>query len=263
VSIRRILAPNPGPFTGDGTNTYLIAHEGKCLILDPGPVIPEHRTAIIDAVEGLGTIGVVVTHTHPDHAPLANPLARELGVPAYGNAPGPEFDPDVRLADGDRIWLGSAAVTVLHTPGHSADHVCLQMGDVVFTGDHVMGGSTVVVEDMQAYLGSLRRLRSLTLAKLCPGHGPEMDDPAAVIDHYLQHRLEREQQVLAAVRAGAATLGEVVEAVYENVDPQLHPLAAFSVEAHLRKLAAEGMVELGATPADSWEMVVGPTGGDA
>ena len=260
MKIERVLAPNPSPYTGPGTNTWVMSDEGLCLIIDPGPVIASHRGAIHAAVEGLTPVGVLVTHTHPDHAPLANPLAAELDVPAYGHAQGPEFSPDVRLAEGDTVWLGSKAVTVLHTPGHAEDHLCFRWGEVLFTGDHIMGGSTVMVEDMGAYLASLRRLEAMTFAQLHPGHGETIDDPAAVIASYLAHRMERERQVIDAVDNGAATVGAVVETVYSEVDPQLHPLAAFSVEAHLLKLAEEGIVTLGATPADRWDRAVAPSG---
>ncbi|HEX2367715.1 MAG TPA: MBL fold metallo-hydrolase [Acidimicrobiia bacterium] len=260
MRVQRILAPNPSPYTGPGTNTWVMVDQDRCLIVDPGPVIASHRTAIHAAVEGLTPLGVLVTHTHPDHAPLANPLAAEFEVPAYGHAPGPEFSPDIRLADGDTIWLGSHAVTVLHTPGHAEDHLCFRWREVLFTGDHIMGGSTVMVEDMGAYLSSLRRLETMTFARLHPGHGDTIDDPAGTIRSYLAHRLEREREVLAAVDSGAATVGAVVEKVYSEVDPQLHPLAAFSVEAHLLKLAEEGIVTLGATPADRWDRAVAPTG---
>ena len=123
-----------------------------------------------------------------------------------------------------------------------------------------MGGSTVMVEDMTAYLDSLRRLEAMTFARLHPGHGNTIDNPTEVIGNYLAHRLERERQVVAAVNGGATTVGEVVEAVYAEVHPELHPLAAFSVEAHLLKLAEEGIVTLGATPADRWDRAVAPTG---
>jgi hydroxyacylglutathione hydrolase len=256
----RILAPNPSPYTGPGTNTWIMVDRDLCLILDPGPVIASHRASIHAAVENLTPVGVLVTHTHPDHAPMANPLAAELGVPAYGHAPGPEFSPDIRLAEGDTVWLGSDAVTALHTPGHTKDHLCYRWGEVLFTGDHIMGGSTVMVEDMTAYLASLRRLEAMNFARLHPGHGDTIDNPTEVIGNYLVHRLERERQVVAAVNGGATTVGAVVEVVYAEVDPELHSLAAFSVEAHLLKLAEEGMVMLGATPADRWDRAVAPMG---
>lgn len=244
MKVKRILAPNPGPFTGPGTNTYLLTSTEEALLIDPGPLDRSHEAAILDALTGLQLKGILVTHTHEDHAPLANPLAAELGVPAYGHAPGPDFKPDLLLVDDDRVGFGRREVQAVHTPGHSRDHLCFMVGDSLFTGDHIMGGSSVVVEDMTAYLASLRRLQQLHLARLYPGHGLVMHDPAGIVAGYVEHRLERERQVLSAVKTGANTVMEIVGAVYEAVDPALHPLAAMSVRAHLVKLAADGAVRL-------------------
>jgi hydroxyacylglutathione hydrolase len=242
VKVERILAPNPGPYTGPGTNTYLLTSGGEALIIDPGPLDRVHDAAIRTALIGLLPKGILVTHTHEDHAPLASPLAADLDVPAYGYAPGPDFKPDLLLADEDRVWFGSEEVQAIHTPGHSRDHLCFLAGDSLFTGDHIMGGSSVVVEDMSAYLASLRRLQQLHLARLYPGHGLVMEDPAGIVASYIEHRLEREQQVLSAVKTGASTVMEIVQAVYADVDSALHPLAAMSVRAHLVKLAEDGAV---------------------
>ena len=253
TTVLRLLAPNPGVFTGPGTNTYVIVSEDECVVLDPGPVQDSHRAAIRDAVNELQPRAVIVTHTHSDHAPLANPLATEFGIRSYGYAAGPEFDPDRRLRDGDRLRFGRATLDVLYTPGHSSDHLCFRLGDALFTGDHIMGGSTVVVEDMTGYLRSLVRVEEVGAARLLPGHGHEIDNPAEVIAQYLEHRMARERQILAAVREGARTVGAVVASVYKEVDPRLHPAAAVSVLAHLRKLDAEGKVDLGPTGCDATE----------
>lgn len=242
VAVTTVLAPNPGLYTGPGTNSYVVAAAGEAVVIDPGPTIPAHLDAIRRAIGASMPRAVLVTHTHPDHAPAANELAADLGVPALGWGPGPQFSPDGRLADGDLVRFGDAAAEAVATPGHTADHLCFQVGDLLFTGDHIMGGSTVVIEDLAAYLESLRRLLPLGLARLHPGHGPMIDDPAAEIEKYIAHRLDRERQVLAALGAGAGTVGEIVAAVYAEVDPALHPIAAHSVAAHLRKLAAEGTV---------------------
>ncbi|MDH5373913.1 MAG: MBL fold metallo-hydrolase, partial [Acidimicrobiia bacterium] len=166
MEIQRLLAPNPGLFTGPGTNTYVLRSGGAVLIVDPGPIEPSHSTAIVEAIGTSEVRGILVTHSHPDHAPLANPLGRELDAPVYGYEPGPQFDPDVRIGDDATIPLGSDSLTVLYTPGHSGDHLCFLAGDVLFTGDHIMGGSTVVVEDMVAYLASLERLQGIALFRL-------------------------------------------------------------------------------------------------
>ena len=243
-TVLRLLAPNPGIMTGPGTNTYVIVSEDECVVLDPGPVVDSHRAAIHKALLGLQPRAVVVTHTHPDHAPLANPLAAELGIRTYGYTAGPGFDPDRALRDGDRLRFGRSTLEVLHTPGHSSDHLCFLLGDALFTGDHIMGGSTVVVEDMTGYLRSLRRVGDLRPARLLPGHGHEIMNPGEVVTDYLEHRMAREGQIIAAIRGGARTVGAVLESVYREVDPRLHPAAAVSVLAHIRKLAAEGRVGL-------------------
>ncbi len=256
MKVERILAPNPGPFTGPGTNTYLLDVGGLVVVIDPGPVDASHRRAILEEVADRPVAAVVVTHTHPDHAPLANPLAAELSCPAYGYGPGPDFHPDVVLVDGAAIPLGDEELTAVHTPGHADDHVCLRLGGVLFTGDHIMGGSSVMVEDLGAYLQSLRRLQQMKLHRLYPGHGPEIDRPQEVISWYLAHRRQREEEVVAAIDAGARTLGEVVEVVYADVDRSLWPLAARSVRAHLRKLADEGRVVFGG--GEDWDTPVSP-----
>ncbi|MDH3259865.1 MAG: MBL fold metallo-hydrolase [Acidimicrobiia bacterium] len=243
MRVERILAPNPGPFTGSGTNTYLIISDGEALIIDPGPLERAHEEAILTSLVDLRPKGILVTHTHEDHAPLANPLAADLDLPAYGYAPGPNFKPDLLLADEDWVWFGREQVQALHTPGHSVDHLCFLARDSLFTGDHIMGGSSVVVEDMSAYLASLRRLQQLHPARLYPGHGLVMHDPAGIVAGYIEHRLQREQQVLSAIKTGASTVMDIVQTVYEDIDSDLHPLAAMSVRAHLTKLADDGVVQ--------------------
>lgn len=242
MKIERVLAPNPGPFTGTGTNTWIIDHGGKLAIIDPGPRHRDHEAAILERVGKRTVEAVVVTHTHEDHAPLANPLADVLGVAAYGFAPGPEFDPDARLTDGSSLAVGDLRLEVVHTPGHSDDHVCFLAGRALFTGDHIMGGSSVMVEEMAPYLSSLARVKALDAEELYPGHGEVMPDPVGVIDWYVAHRLEREGQILAAVTAGASSVADIVEVVYQEVDSSLHVLAARSVRAHLGKLAEEGAI---------------------
>lgn len=244
MRIERILAPNPGPYTGPGTNTYLVGDSNGLAVMDPGPIDESHLDAIVGAIGDRPVTAVVVTHTHPDHAPLANPLARLLGVGTYGYARGPDFDPDVLVGDGDETPAGGLRLVALHTPGHADDHLCFLLGAVLFTGDHIMGGSSVMVDEVGPYMASLERLRPLQLERLYPGHGPEMEHPAEVISWYLAHRRQREAEILAAVRSGCASVEAVVDTVYSEVDPALHPLAANSVGAHLRKLLDDGLVML-------------------
>lgn len=244
MRIDRVLANNPGLFTGPGTNTWVLDDgDGNVTIIDPGPVDTKHTRAVMDVVGSRQVGSVLVTHTHIDHAPLANPLARDLAVPAIGFAPGPHFNPDERVLDGARLDVGSLTLEVVHTPGHADDHLCFRAGNVLFTGDHIMGGGSVMVEDMGPYLKSLERLRGTGLERLHPGHGDEMDSPDDVIDWYVAHRLQRHQQVIEAVSEGASTPEEIVELVYTDVDRSLYPLAAQSVAAHLKLAAEEGKIE--------------------
>lgn len=243
-----VLAPNPGPLTGAGTNSWVVTSQGDSVIIDPGPVIESHLDAIRAAVTGTRVRAVLVTHAHPDHAPAANGLAADLGVPAIGSAPGPEFNPDLSIADGETVAFGDADAECVATPGHTPDSVCYRIGDALFTGDHIMGGSTVVVEEMSDYLESLRKLHSTGLEVLYPGHGPMIDAPDSTIAEYLSHRMERERQIIDALRRGARSLGAIVTDVYRDVDGALHPAAAMSVAAHLEKLSHDGRVEVESDP---------------
>jgi hydroxyacylglutathione hydrolase len=245
VKIDRVLANNPGPFTGPGTNTWLLDDgSGSVVIIDPGPVDTKHAAAIMNSVGKRTVEEVLVTHTHSDHAPMANPLARELGVPAVGYAPGPSFQPEIRLLDGARFDVGSLTVQVVHTPGHADDHLCFRAGNVLFTGDHIMGGSSVMVEKMGPYISSLEKLKGSGLERLHPGHGDSMDDPDAVIDWYLAHRLQRHEEIYDAIANGVDNVPEIVEMVYADVDPSLHPLAAQSVDAHVTLLMDQERITL-------------------
>jgi glyoxylase-like metal-dependent hydrolase (beta-lactamase superfamily II) len=242
MKIERVLANNPGPFTGPGTNTWLVEDGDETVVIDPGPVDRAHMDRVLEKVESHRPVGVLVTHTHPDHAPMANPLAREMSVPAFGHAPGPEFDPDIVLSEGSSLTVGASRIDVIHTPGHADDHLCFRIADILFTGDHIMGGSSVMVEDMGSYMTSLEKLRATGLTRLHPGHGDDMEDPDAVIDWYLAHRRQRHEEILDAIRSGASSTDEIVEMVYRDVDRALHPLAARSVQAHLRLLSKEGRI---------------------
>jgi glyoxylase-like metal-dependent hydrolase (beta-lactamase superfamily II) len=240
--IRKILAPNPSIYTGPGTNTYLVSDGDEVVIVDPGPVIPSHELEIIAAVEGMNPVAVIATHTHPDHAPMANPLGQRLGVPVYGYEPGPSFVPDVRLADGQDVKFGARSLAAVHTPGHTPDHLCFRLGDTLLTGDHIMGGSTVVIEDAAAYLNSLYLVRDLGVAKLEPGHGDAIDDAGQVIEEYIDHRLERERQIVHALADGAGTIGQIVDVVYADLPTGLRPAAVHQVIVQLKKLLDDSVV---------------------
>ncbi|MEX0797093.1 MAG: MBL fold metallo-hydrolase [Acidimicrobiia bacterium] len=245
MKIERILANNPGLFTGPGTNTWVLDDgSGTVVVIDPGPLDHVHETSILERVGERKVASVLVTHTHLDHAPMANPLARELSVAAVGYAPGPQFEPDERVGEGSSVEFGRGTLQVVFTPGHSGDHLCFRVGNVLFSGDHIIGGSSVMVEEVGPYLRSLEKLRGTGLERLYPGHGEEIDNPDQVIDWYLAHRLQRHREILDAIVAGATSMEEVLEIVYREVDKSLHPLAERSVKGHLTLLIEEGRIAL-------------------
>lgn len=249
----RLTAPNPGFMTGPGTNSYLIGGE-ELAVIDPGPAIDDHVESLLAA--GAGRIRwILCTHTHPDHSPAAALLKARTGATVLGR-PRPEhgnqdhsFAPDRVLADGERLSLAGVTLRVLHTPGHASNHLCylLEETRMLFTGDHVMQGSTVVINppdgDMRVYLASLERLLAEEIAIFAPGHGHLIGAPHKELRRLMAHRLAREAKVTAAIRRlGAPTLEELVAAVYDDVPARVHPVAARSLAAHLAKLSAEGVV---------------------
>jgi len=242
MNVDRVLAPNPGIYTGPGTNTYLVSDDGAIAIIDPGPIIERHCLAIVEAIGDRAPVAVVVTHTHWDHAPLANPLGERFDVPVYGYESGRGFDPTTRLLDGDVVSVGSASLEAVHTPGHTADHLCFRLDERLFTGDHIIGGSTVIMEDAAAYMESLYRVRDLGVGRIEPGHGPSMGDAGAVIDEYIEHRLERETEILAVVGNGPVTVRSIVDAVYSIVPSDLQSAATHQMIVQLSKLSADGEV---------------------
>lgn len=252
ANVRRITAANPGPLTGPGTNTYLVGHR-DVVVIDPGPALDAHCQAICDAVaEGGGRVThVLASHTHPDHSPGALPLAERTGATVMGMAAPDDgkqdatWKPDTLLTDGDTIENGEVTIDVVHTPGHASNHLCFieRESGLLFTGDHVMNGSTVVILPpdgrMADYIDSLHRIRALNASAIAPGHGDLMNDPAGAIDWIIDHRLERERKVLAHLGAGD-TLDGLVKRVYNDVPAHIHPLAKRSLLAHLIKLRDEG-----------------------
>ena len=261
--IRRLVAPNPSMMTGPGTNTYLFGVE-EIAVLDPGPIISRHLEAI-QRIAGAPIRWVVVTHTHPDHSPAASVLAQEtgaelIGIPAPVGAHQDEsFQPDRVLADGDPLISNEFTIRAVHTPGHASNHVCFhhEATNWVFTGDHVIDGSTVVINppdgNMKQYIESLRRLRSMGCAALAPGHGEVIHDPERAIDWIIEHRLEREARVVAALKANPdITTRELVPHVYRDVDKKLYGLAERSLLAHLLKLEEDGSAKCS---ADRWDFL--------
>jgi glyoxylase-like metal-dependent hydrolase (beta-lactamase superfamily II) len=248
--VRRIVAENPGMMTGPGTNTYLVGID-EIAVIDPGPGDASH----LDAIAGCGgdrIRWILLTHTHEDHSPGAVGLKKLTGAEILAFGPGDgkgKVRLDGTLGDGAVIEATEFHLTALHTPGHASNHLCYLLNEerTLFTGDHIMQGSTVVIGppdgDMAAYFASLEKLKSIRprLRAIAPGHGHLIEDPMATIDDYIEHRRAREKQVLDVLRSrGTATIAEIVEDVYTDVAPELHPVARRSVWAHLRKLADDG-----------------------
>ncbi len=245
--VRRILAPNPNVMTGPGTNTYLVGID-EIAVIDPGPDDEGHLDTIA-ACGGDRIRWILVTHTHSDHSPGAAGLKARTGATVMGFGERDEFTPDDVIGDGFCLEATEFRLRAVHTPGHASNHLCYLLDEerILFSGDHIMQGSTVVIAppdgDMAAYLDALRRLKTLRIRAIAPGHGHLLEDPAAKIDEYLTHRGEREKAILHAVEGGAGTVDAVVERVYVDVPEALHPIARHSVHAHLLKLKTEGKVQ--------------------
>jgi glyoxylase-like metal-dependent hydrolase (beta-lactamase superfamily II)/8-oxo-dGTP pyrophosphatase MutT (NUDIX family) len=252
--VRRITAPNPGFMTGPGTNSYLLGAGADLAVIDPGPEIDAHIDALL-AAAGTRIRWILVTHTHKDHSPAAMLLKARTGATLMGMPPPPfenqdqSFRPDRVLRHGERIELAGCVLRVIHAPGHASNQLCflLEQEKLLFTGDHVMQGSTVVINppdgDMRVYLESLRQLQSEDIDWFAPGHGFLMDKTQEVLERLVIHRLARENKVLNALRqAGTATLEALVPVVYDDVQARVYPVASRSLLAHLLKLKADGRV---------------------
>ena len=259
--VRRLLADNPSPFTYEGTQTYIVG-SGEVAVIDPGPDLDQHVAAILAATEGERIAAILCTHTHRDHSPASRALALAIGAPITGCAPlaleddGPradaafdfEYRPDRILLDGERVEGKGWALEAVATPGHTSNHLCFDLvgTGILFTGDHVMGWSTTVVSppdgDMTLYMASLDKL--LARADLCylPAHGPAVEKPHAHVRSLVLHRRMREKQILAHLEAGEGHIPAMVEAMYRDIDPRLHPAAGRSVLAHLVDLQRRGLV---------------------
>ena len=253
--IKKITAPNPSVFTGQGTNTYLIGNKDITLI-DPGPNIQEHIDEIIKLGDG-NIKRIVVTHTHTDHSPAALPISKILNVPMYGRLVDGDsswedetFSPDVVLKDLDKIETEEYILQAIHTPGHASIHFCFLIKNLncLITGDHIMDGSTVVIGppdgNMDDYLNSLKRLLTLKIDFFAPGHGNFMYEPEKTIQSIIRHRLARESKTIRKLEDfGKNKIDDLVKYVYDDVPEQLHPIAKFSLEAHLIKLIGENKVK--------------------
>ena len=266
--VRRVLAPNPGVMTGPGTNTYLVGID-EVAVIDPGIDDAGH----LDAIVGCGgdrIRWILCTHSYPDHSPGAAGLKERTGATVLAFASRDGLDVDETIAEGFRIEATEFRLTALHTPGHASNHLCylLEEERLLFSGDHIMQGSTVVIAppdgDMAAYLDSLERLKKLRLRAIAPGHGHLIDDPSAIINDYISHRLDRERQVVERLEAGDATVADIAGNIYVDLVEELAPRARQTVHAHLRKLASDGAVTAGDVDDEgtSWQLVRGATPAD-
>ena len=247
--VARIVAPNPGPMTGPGTNTYVIG-ETDLMVVDPGPAIPSHIDAILDCV-GDRLRYIACTHTHPDHSPAASALAEATGAMLVGRTTADDrhqdlsFQPASQIEDDECITGEGWTLRAIRTPGHVDNHVCYLLDEegMVFAGDHIMNGSTVVIVppggNMAHYIASLRRLLDYDVKVVAPGHGELIPDCRGEVEKLVRHRLLREAKVFGALSDAAQSLDDLVVAVYDDVDPMMHEWAKLSLLAHLIKLEDE------------------------
>ena len=251
--VAHLRAENPGPFTLTGTNTWIVGRD-PAWVIDPGPALPAHVAAVVAEVQRRGGLGgIALTHDHPDHAEAVPVLRERLG----GGAPvaAARGAVELPLRDGERAGPFEA----LATPGHAPDHMTYVLaGEVAFTGDAVLGeGSVFVAPDpgaLSGYLAGLARLRARELALICPGHGPLVEDPAAKLDEYVAHRLERERRLLAALDGGGRSVDELLDAAWSDAPAILRPAATVTLAAHLDKLDEEGRLPAGVErpPRPAW-----------
>jgi glyoxylase-like metal-dependent hydrolase (beta-lactamase superfamily II) len=261
--VRRVLAPNPSPYTYTGTQTYLVGGGERIAVIDPGPDEPAHLDALVGAIGDAQVAAIMCTHTHRDHSPAAAPLAERTGAPIVGCAPlvlddsGPRADasfdrsyaPDRVMEDGESMTGPDWTLTAVHTPGHTSNHLCfaLEESGALFTGDHVMGWSTSVIVppdgDMSAYMASLDKLYGREDRVYYPAHGPQIDNPRQLVRGMIGHRRQRENQIMRILtEAGPLGAADFVPRMYKGLDPRLSGAAEMSVTAHLIDLERRGIV---------------------
>ena len=260
--VRRVLAPNPSPFTYTGTQTYLVGGRDALAVIDPGPDDPAHLDALFAAIGDAQVTAICCTHTHRDHSPAAGPLRDRTRAPVIGCAPlalevdGPRQDapfdtsyaPDRVLEDGEAISGPDWTISALATPGHTSNHLCFALDEsgALFTGDHVMAWSTSVVippdGDMATYMQSLQLLHEREDRIFYPAHGPAVEKPRQLVRGMIGHRRQRERQILRQLEQGPQQIVAMVPEMYKGTDPVLYPAAGMSVLAHMLDLERRGMV---------------------
>lgn len=272
--VRRVLAPNPSPYTFTGTQTYVVGEvDGPdCAVIDPGPNEPAHLEAVLEAVGDATITAIMCTHTHRDHSPAAAPLSERTGAPIVGCAPlvlksehpraDEAFDetyaPDRVLVDGEQMRGIGWTLTAVATPGHTSNHLCfaLEESGALFTGDHVMGWSTSVVippdGDMGDYMASLEKLMAREDVVYHSAHGDAITKPKQLVRGMIGHRRQRENQILRLLGEEARTASGFIPKMYKGLDERLIPAAEMSVTAHLLDLEKRGQVT---RQGDVWEMV--------
>lgn len=260
--VRRVLAPNPSPYTYTGTQTYLVGNTDTIAVIDPGPNDARHLASLLEVIGDAKIGAIMCTHTHRDHSPAAKPLAEATGAPIVGCAPlvlddsGPRADapfdrtyaPDRILADGEQLTGSGWTLTAVATPGHTSNHLCyaLEESGALFTGDHVMGWSTSVVippdGDMGDYMQSLDKLYQREDRVYYSAHGAPIDKPRQLVRGMMGHRRQRENQILRLLGEEAQAIEAMVAQMYKGLDPRLNGAAGMSVKAHLIDLERRGMV---------------------
>ncbi|MGB3753834.1 MAG: MBL fold metallo-hydrolase [Parerythrobacter sp.] len=270
--VRRILAPNPSPYTYTGTQTYLVGAQDDVAVIDPGPDDPAHVAAITSALKGQHLTAIMCTHTHRDHSPAAAPLAEITGAPIIGCAPlapptsgarsDESFDrdyvPDTVMADGDSVTGPDWTLRAIATPGHTSNHLCfaLEESGALFTGDHVMGWSTSVVVppdgNIGDYMASLEKLRQRDDTVYYAAHGAPIAKPQQLVRGMIGHRRQRERQIVTHLGEGGKAIPTLVALMYKGLDPRLIGAAGMSVKAHLLDLEHRGLVN---RSGDIWQML--------
>lgn len=259
--IRRVIAENPSPFTLYGTGTYILG-EGEVAVIDPGPADAQHISALLQAVEGETISHILVTHTHMDHSPGCRLLQAECDAKTYAYGPhgagkleqgvtveeggDMDFDPDVLVTDGEILEGSNWSVECVYTPGHTSNHMCFQLREqqALFTGDHVMGWSTSIISppdgDMAAYMLSLEKLLARDDAVYWPTHGPAITEPKVHVQAFIEHRRERENQILACIDRDVHVIDDMVPLMYKDTPEFMYPAAARSVLAAIEYLVQQG-----------------------